>query len=382
MNSRWRPAKDQEEKKMKKLLSVLLGIALLCCAFAAAAEATELPYLETEDQDVYLSSTVLTEASYPKICITPYSEYNLFERDKDEPMYVVLPCPEGMRCESFGISKANFLKLDASTACEYYYEAVDRWSYEDFLLKVENEEYILMDGSEGIAAYINPERAAARALFGLDEIQKGAKLYVEIHMQNFSKKEDAEKVKLLTDAIQAEITRVKENMTIAKADNLFWTNGTFKGIKLFSSSVTGKVFTMDLPQVAFNLSEEISGQAFVTNVSGNSFAAYVVPERGKYVSVKGSIDSYSYVNYDRDESEITKVTLSDGNEWQIYVANENDGKPYSIYAARVLNEGKDDKPIQLTLQFGVDNQKPWENVEAFTKDLDTFAKCVKTEAAQ
>ena len=48
----------------------------------------------------------------------------------------------------------------------------------------------------------------------------------------------------------------------------------------------------------------------------------------------------------------------------------------------MLNEGKDDKPIQLTLQFGVDNQKPWENVEAFTKDLDTFAKCVKTEAAQ
>ena len=43
----------KETEKMKRLTAMLLGLALLCCAaLAGAEEAAELPYLETEDQDV------------------------------------------------------------------------------------------------------------------------------------------------------------------------------------------------------------------------------------------------------------------------------------------------------------------------------------------
>ena len=144
---------------MKKLTAMLLGLALLCCAaLAGAEEAAELPYLETEAQDVYIGDTVLTEASYPQVCISPYSAYSLFCRDADEAWYVIFPCPEGMRCSEFGTDEASFLNLDSNNAYEIYYAAAERYSFEDFLADCEDENNILLDGSEGIAAYIEPDR--------------------------------------------------------------------------------------------------------------------------------------------------------------------------------------------------------------------------------
>ena len=63
---------------MKKITALLLGLLLLCSA-AACAEET-LPYLTTEDQDAYYSTTLLTVESYPQVCISPYSSYQLFSR--------------------------------------------------------------------------------------------------------------------------------------------------------------------------------------------------------------------------------------------------------------------------------------------------------------
>ena len=340
---------------MKKLTAILLGLVLLCsAALAGAAEGTaELPYLETESQDVYLSSTVLTEASYPQVCISPYGEYGLFSWDKYDPWYVVFPCPEGMRAEEFGTSKANFLMLDANNAFEIYYEATDRYSYEDFLLKAD-EANILLDGSEGVAAYIDPDRATARALFGLDEIQKGAKLFVDIHVQRLSSKEDDEKAEILKTKVTDEIARLKENMSCVKMDK-FWTDGNFKGVKLYSKSFAGNTLTIDMPEIEFTLEEAgIGGKLFPVSLDGTEVKCYAGKERGKFVEVSFSSDTYSYVYYDREETDIQKVTLSDGSEWGIYVANEMDGKPYSVYAARVLNtidSNGEEKPVYLTVQI-------------------------------
>ena len=114
---------------MKKLTAMLLGLALLCCAaLAGAEEAAELPYLETESQDVYISDTVLTEASYPQVCISPYSAYDLFAWDKVEPWYVTFPVPEGMSCESFRVDEANFLMLP--TTLDSYPQAASAFTAE------------------------------------------------------------------------------------------------------------------------------------------------------------------------------------------------------------------------------------------------------------
>ena len=363
---------------MKKLTAVLLGLIMLCCIALAGAEAAELPYLETEGQDVYLSDTVLTEASYPQVCISPYSAYDLFTRSKSDPWYVTFPCPEGMRCEEFSANEANFLLLDANNACEYYYKATDRYSYESFLLDCPDKENILLDGSDKIAAYFIPDKARAEALFGLDEIQEGAKLYVNIHVQRMSNMEDAEKAEVLKTKITDEIERLKANMSFVKMDK-FWTDGAYKGVRLYSKSVPGNYLIVDLPEITFNLTEDgIGGQVFPTNVNGSSFDCYVSKNREKAVTVEFSVDSYSYVYYNRDEAEIRKATLSDGNEWGIYVANEKDGQPYSVHAARVVNT-VDEKPIYLTIEMSASNTGAyWPDLDAFIKDLEVIAQGIRT----
>ena len=392
---------------MKKTLALLLGLTLLFCgvlpaAFAAtetaeapaeeaetteaaetaeASEDAELPYIETESQDIYLSATVLTEASYPQICISPYGSYELFGSNKKEPWYVTLPVPENMACECFSVDSAEFLSTDANNAYEIYYKATDRYSYEDFLLDcADKENNMLLDGSDKVAAFITPDRSRAEALFGLDEIQEGAKLYVSVHVQHLNSKEDAEKAEILKTKINDEIARIRENMKCEKADK-YWTDGAYKGVKLYTKSVDGNYFIMDFPEIAFHFTEDgISGQVFPTAVDGTSVKAYVCKDREKSVDISIDVDTYSYVFYNRDESEITKVTLSDGNEWGIYVANEKDGQPYSVHAARVLNtvdSNGEEKPVYLTVQMNASSSgQCWADVDAFAKDLDVIAQSV------
>ena len=378
---------------MKKLIALLLGLILLCCAAAAFAgettseataqeEPAELPYMETEPQDVYISDTVLTEASYPQVCISPYGAYSLFSRDNIEPWYVTFPCPEGMRCSGFRVDEADFLMLDANNAFEIYYSATDRYSYEVFLGDCEDENNIILDGSEGVAAYIEPDRSRARALFGLDEIEKTAKLVVTIHLQGMRSMEDAEKAEVLKARILDEIARLQGSMACVKADK-FWTDGAYRGVKLYVSSADGNYVMVDLPEIAFNLEDaNISGQIFPVSMSRSSFECYVCGEGKQAVEIEFSVDTYSYVYYNRDEAEIQKVTLSDGNEWGIYVANERDGKPYSVHAARVLNtvdSNGEEKPLYLTVQVNASSTgKYWADLDAFVKDLDVIAQGVRT----
>ena len=368
---------------MKRLTAMLLGLALLCCAaLAGAEEAAELPYLETEDQDVYIGDKVLTEASYPQVVISPYSAYSLFGRDSDEPWYVVFPCPEGMRCSGFRTDEADFLMLDRDNACEMYYNATDRYSYEVFLEDCEDENNILLDGSDGIAAYIEPDKGRAYALFGLTEIAKTAKLLVQLHVQGLRSMEDAEKAELLKNRITDEIARLQASMTCVKSDK-FWTDGAYKGVKMYNESVNGEIVTVDLPEISFSLEDaDVSGQVFPVSIGRNSIECYVCKDRAKTVELEYAVDTYSYVYYNREESEITKVTLSDGNEWGIYVANERDGKPYSVHAARVLNtveEYGEEKPVYLTVQISASNTgSDWPDLDAFVKDLDVIAQGIHT----
>ena len=110
---------------MKKLTAILLGLVLLCsAALAGAAEGTaEPPYLETESQDVYLSSTVLTEASYPQACISPYGAYAFIESDYKEPWFVSFPGPEGAACSEFAVDSCDY--LDIVNFRQYSYQATD-----------------------------------------------------------------------------------------------------------------------------------------------------------------------------------------------------------------------------------------------------------------
>ena len=368
---------------MKKLIALLLGLALLCGCAAAFAEGEELPYLETVPNDNYYGGvTTLTDASYPQVCISPFNAYELFARDKKEPMYVTFPCPEGVACSGFAVDSSDFAIVDTNNCDrEYFYQATTSYSYEVFLSKVEDESNILMDGSNGVAAYIKPDSNRAYALFGLDEIEKSAKLYVQMYLVNQRDKTDEEKVEALKTAITEEVARLQGSMAIVKADKL-WTDGTYKGVNLYIKNAPGQHLKMDLPEMTFHFDGvEFGGKPFVTRVNKSAFDACVSVNREKNVNIEAAVDTYSYVYYNREESDITKATLSDGNEWGIYVANDKDGKPYSVHAARVLytvdNNGEA-QPYYLTIQMDcASSGMYWADVNAFIQDLDQLAVAIQ-----
>ena len=261
---------------MKKLLALLMSLMLLCGIAAANAEA-ELPYLETVDQNMYFNKTLLTAESYPQVCISPFSAYSLFESTHDEPWYVTFPGPEGAQCCDFSADSCGFLDVD--NAYSYSYHAVDSYSYETFLNKCPDENNILLDGSDKIAAYINPDYGSAFALFGLDEIKRGAKLYVSVSMDMYRKLPEDSRAQTLTDFIKAEVERLQANMTCA-VNNKFWTVDACKGVKLYSVSIPGMTLVQDLPaSIDFHFDgETFSAKPFITRVDSQKYSICAAAE--------------------------------------------------------------------------------------------------------
>lgn len=355
---------------MKKLTALLLALAMLCiCACAMAEE--ESIVLETETMDGLIGGTLLTESSISEAVISPYSASDLFAADKKDPWYVTFPVPAGCRVTSFGVQ--TFTTMDMETYCQYVYQAMSRYTFEDFLLDCKDENYRVLDGSDGVAGYVNPGNSSGYILFGLGEIDTGAKLYLRIFdYSELRELHDAGKAARLTELVQAEAARLKESLACVKAE-AFWTDGRIGSLKLYSRSVPGEYINAAMPEASFHLTEgSVQGRAFVTGVDGNSFNLYVAQDRANAVEIDCEVNTYAYV-YSRDESEITKVTLSDGCEWGIYVANERDGRPYSVYAAKVLNPGEEN-PVYFSVQMKTVNYGvEWPDVEAFAADLDAVA---------
>ena len=360
---------------MKRLIAVLTGLVLLFGVAACAEEA--LPYFETRDQDILGSRTLLSEASYPQVCISPYGA-SFIESDYKEPWFVTFPGPEGTSCFSFDASSCSY--LDEENVRAYYYEAGTNTSYEIFLNRCEDESNILLDGSDKVAAYISPDHGNAYGLIGLDEIERGAKLYIQISVFRYNKMEEGELKTLLTDLITAEVTRIKDSMACTKVDQ-YWTVGAYQGLKLFSYTVPGMTVVQEFPEITFHFDgQDLTGKMFITGIDAEKYSGYVAKDE-LAVSIQGEINSYSHVFYNREESEYTMVTLDDGSEWGIYVANANDGKPWSVYASRVLLN-KDDRPLYFTFQLTAKARHgnvPWADVDAFAADLNTLAQSVQFE---
>ena len=361
---------------MKKLIALALALTLLCGCTAVLAEGGEQAVLETEGMQGLIGGTLLTEASISQASISPYYESDLFCSDKKDPWYVTFPIGEGRRVTAFGVK--TLATINPENGTQYLYNATDRYSYEDFLLDCKEEDLLVLDGSEGVAAYASPDNSSAYALFGLDEIQAGAKLYLRIFaFSELRQMEDAEKTARLKELVEAEAARMREGMACVQSEK-FWTDGAFQGVKLYCKSVPGEYLNVDMAELACNFTEEgFSGRMFPGEVDGSKMTCYVVKDRSSALKIEFNVDTYSYVD-SKDESEITRVTLSDGNEWKIYVSNKKDsGELYAVHAAKVLNPGEEN-PVFLTLRLSsLRNDLLWADMDAFVKDLDAIAAGIR-----
>ena len=368
---------------MKRILSMIAGIILLC-AVSAAGEAAERPWLETVNQDVYVNTTLLTEESYPQVCVSPYPAYYLFESDRKEPLYILFPCPEGMQCSGFDETLCSFLDLENRR--QFSYQGLFNYGYDAFLDRCEDRSNILLDGTEKAAAYIDPDQGIACGLMDADENYPEVKLYVYIALKDYLQMDPAERKETLMTLITKEIDRIRENIR-CEVNGSYWTDGKYGGLKMVSYSVPGLKLTVDLPEFTFHFDEEIfTGSFFPVAVSREKATCYATKNRADTLIVEIEMDTYSYVFFGREEEQITRKTLSDGREWGVFAPGEA-GDPLVVgYGSTVLSE-KDrygnEQPVYLNIRMIVEKgDMRWENLDSFVQDLDAFAGNIQTERAE
>ena len=349
-------------KHLKLFLTALLVLALLTPLCAVAEEA--LPFMELMSQDVYLSATLLTTASYPEIHISPYYFSSTFVSGYKDPYFMVFPCPPGSFVSDFDEYSASFLDLEAPR--QLIYIGQDGYSYENFLNKCDVEDYILADGSDALAVYIDPTRQSAYALIGVPEIDKSAKLEIRIIDNSLNNRSEQEVIDALTSEINDEVARVKASMTVELAD-AFWTAGRYAGFNVTTNSryTPGLGLRYTLPE----------GYC-ITKLDGVDVSMAKVLGKNDAIEVDSDLDTYSYVSYKYEEDPDSVVTVSiDGNEYRIWAHWYNDEFIMSAYVDRVISTtagSSQDQTMYWTLKLELDGSFKFESTDALVAELTTI----------
>ena len=306
---------------MKKTISVLLALCLMLTAGMVVAESPEAGSLNVERVSIRGNAS-WTKESYPEIWITPvFAEYIIKGNEKYPAHFLHFAPPEGALPTSFAYDEAVFLDHDILAA--YYYFAYDRHAFELFLEKADPE-FILEDGSDGVAMYISPDSRRARALIDISD-NFGGTAKLEIVFDDYSRDITTEQ---LTGYIQAEVERVQAAMTFVELDQ-YWSEGVFGAVELHAGNDPVSVLLDAASLTIVSLKEsKLKAQELVD---------------GDVRSIELALDSYSYVYSNEEEAE--DITLSDGTEWKIYHTG------YTGYAVFVVMEvAKYDRPLYLTVQ--------------------------------
>ena len=328
---------------MKRTLCALLILAL-CLASVAMAQAPAAGSLRAEKQTIDGNSS-WTPESYPEIWLTPFSAQYIIEgRDSERypANFVCFAPPEGTAPRHIAHDIVSVLDFD--TLFAYTYAAYDRHSYELFLEKAEEEEYILADGSDGVAIYVMPSRwGRGRAMIDLKPYFGGtAKLTIEI----YDNAGDDLSVEELGKLIQDEASRVLGAMELVELDR-FWSQGVFSSVDLFNRS--GVSITVDTADMT------------ITRLEDNKLKNQVLVDGAVRETEIGLSSPFG--------EEVEEHTLADGTP---YIRDTWD---YWSYAYFFIQEGRSGGEVYLQIKIGVPP-------EAFAAELEKVYPLIALPGAE
>ena len=343
---------------MKKLIALILALVLL---LGVAAWAEELPYIRELEQYSYIMEMLLTEESYPQVCLMDSYASRYFYDDGTEPLFMCFPGPDNAQCLSFDASSASYVDLDQNIVYTYAIHGSD--SYEEFLNEAELDEYIILDGSDGAAAYIDPSDYSfcAYGMLPAKEFGKSAKLVFRITLNNLDRKMPMEtRITALTEAITAEVARVQSSVHM-ETYAPYWSYNKFAGAKMLDYDFQ-RLFVFDFLPLPANVKDVgvVEAPLAVNRVDGNRMSGIYSYGGRAYVDADISIDSYSFPSYKLEEADenAERITLDNGSEWLLYIGYYNsDGSVGFWYASKPIEGFTDqyDKQMYVNLEFNGSN---------------------------
>ena len=378
---------------MKKLAALTLAVSML---LPASAFAEDLPYIRQLEQYDYINNTLLTQESYPEVRLMasyPFRYFGATSSSPKEPLFLCFSGPEGAQPADFNSMWAHY--LDMENMIVYDYQLVESDSFEEFINKAEEDEYILLDGSEGAAAYIDPSdyNHTAYGMLYAKDFGKSAKLWIRITLNSLDNKMPMDtRIEQLSDAILAEIDRVSSEMHTELYEPYFWSTGLYAGMKMLDYEYQ-TLCTFDFPVLVSEVTDRETRETetkqapfTVTHVEGTTMEGVYGYGGGSYVEFEADLDTYCYAlsKLEENDPEAEELTLQDGSSWIFYSGNRNDdGSIYAWRAAKKLDDqtDKDGDPYYLSLYYSGDYVK-WADVDACKEVLEEFAaglRCVSPQ---
>ena len=359
---------------MKKLVALFLSLLMLLTAVSALAE--DGLYMRQLPSYTY-NRPLLTPESYPEIRLNPSYAYKFFtDYDPAAPVFVCFSGPAGAAPQEFDTD--NALYVDETNAIQYNYQVKSSASWEEFVNQAEEDAYILADGSEGLAAYINPSRRQAYGMLATREFGKSSKLEITMQLDALSSKMPQDTIiDALTNAILPEVTRVKEQMhyeTLAP----FWNDGAFSGIKLLESRDYSFQMNVPFPVMTLNYSDGTTKSIgmIVTRLNyGTVYGMYDFGE-GHYIETEISLDTNPFAIYQMkdNDQDAKEAAFSNGQACYVYLSGLTErGKTSYAYCSIPLGlKDKYDYDLYLTIHMDGEDIE-WGSVEDFLGDVEPFA---------
>lgn len=354
---------------MKKVLS-LLAIVMLLMPMAGAMAETPMTIRYLPSPSKYSMAEYLPLEVYPEVCLIPYNAYESFGDKYNGLSFLCFPSPEGALPEEIGNNCVHY--LDAINKIQYSYQLFDNRPYEVFLKNVEKQ-YILLDGKNGTAAYIDPKFNDAYGMFNARAMGNTAKLYIRVSL-DYLKNEESQSVRVqtLSDAIMNEIERVKGQMH-KERKGLYWSEDRFSGIKFLvdnDKKLCRFVFPARTDVVD---GAEVTASFIVTDVDRRDVKGVYSYKSGEYVDVQIYLDTLPYpLVMEKEGKPVRRETLSSGRTWTYYIANEEtDGRIFSWYATTLLTGIKEyEKQLYITIEMRATmSHIRWDDEDACLREL-------------
>ncbi|MDR3051694.1 MAG: hypothetical protein LBU67_08220 [Oscillospiraceae bacterium] len=303
---------------MKKFLSCLLCVAMLCAMTVALAETPAAASLTVTEKKVR-GNSAWTAESYPEIWLTPFFAEYIVEKNERYPAHFI---HFSLRPDTspYSFTPDSAAAVDFDTLISYNYYVMERASFEVFLEKADPAK-TLSDGSDGVAVYTNAEKRRGYAMISLkDQFGGTTKLEIDVY-DNTGDLSDTE----LGKVIQEEAERVRAALTYEELDH-YWSQGVFASVELYDSYQGAKV-VVDAKGLTLTKLDE---QGLQSTVLG--------PDGQKALQTELEItDVYGDTN---------EAALSDGTP---YLVRSTD---YTSYAFFKLKEGKS-RPVYLQISVSV-----------------------------
>ena len=274
--------------------------------------------------------------------------------------------------------------LDTENLIQYNYQIYADADYDDFTGQAADPSYVIADGSDGSAAYIDPDGLSACGILPVTDLGENVKLCVQMHMDGLDTKMSMdERTAKLKAAVTNELQRLGSKMHCEKAD-MYWSTGKYQGVRMLEQSTYDFSCEFDFPELSSDTGT-YSGSIETLNINSSTVLYLASSDTLTGYEVQYSLGhSYAVDGANQYPDDAKQLTLDDGTVWTTYMYDftaQKMGLQFdAAYDLGYKNDYGEDVYANVSVRtLDYTDYTDWDQVQA---DLNRFASGLITVTDQ